>query len=1106
MNVLSILMLPAPGLAATPARLEWTIVDVAEQRTYTVPDSAAKLADGGQLEAAPDGSQLKLSAQYVPAENGTAINVHLADQSDRDRGLVVRLGLALPTGEWRWFQDLDTASALADNPQSNTVGLRGLPGLPYFDEAERPEYGTYSVYPLGVVEREGEWLALARAMSELALARFIAQGGDEPRLSAEVDLALSEYTDPPRTAAFTLWFLSGEADGDAAMRAALEGYYRMKPDDWEVRVPIFGGWMPFTSLAALPNVDEFGFAYQEGGRDPAFHDTLGALSFIYFHCAGEFANVSGYERGTEPLPPYEDVVAAFNAVAKQRTGIENVWDLCGIQDPDGKIAYRPERTYGDFFCQACVDPDLPYGKAMVENLVGRVTEKASPEGIDGAYYDGIAAGLDYAPEHLKVANHVLLWDGKLGRPLNYNLWSSAEWAEEIHRRFAGTGKLTMLNDSSLSSFAFVGPYIDVPGGEMSILLQRNQARLIRALTGRKPFCTLVKADFSQIGQAQIETYMRRCVAYGILFGFFDITPSGAHPGSSYWLHPEWYDRDRALFRRYMPIARELARTGWQPVPQVEIEGEGAYVEEFRRPDGEGLRYFVVSTDPGEDPEQKRPVTLKLNWTELLGYFDGPPGLAVELLTGRTERESDLTTEMTGDDLAVWAVSDYGGQRQASVARLKDVLQRREQYREVMRRTEAHLEGWSAYGAGAKLAVPGRDSRYCLEASRNRGGEAAGANQTIVVNHDRPRELIVSAWSKAEVVAGEPSNDYSLYVDCYYTDGSAIYGQTVPFRAGTHDWEYGEREIKPGKPIRNINVYLLLRGAHTGLAWFDDVKVALKDDPEKNLLERGDFEPDQPMSQLAQDSPEALQLDNTFRELAALVAAGDVGPGAVQQAEAMVDEIERIAREANWGADTERTLRDVEDMRWHLRLARACLRLESQPAQRPSRLTEFGALSRPRVSTGPKQYKATTGKLPPGTIVAVDSNYSGYGPEPMTDGKINPASEDWTKVAWASGEHDGPHWIELRFPSPTKVREVRIWWASDTGKLHASRQVEAQVQKDGDWVPIDGQEVKAGDEPGLTVIRLPGGSLKALRILQSPHCGSADRPDLMWVTEVEVTAG
>ncbi|MFQ6097959.1 MAG: hypothetical protein ACE5O2_09565, partial [Armatimonadota bacterium] len=725
----------------------WNIVDVAKHTSYAVRDAREKLTAGGALDVEPPGSGLRVAVRYEPIDGATRINVRLADRSGADRGLVVRLSIPLsPRGEWLWWRDLDTPTPLREEPLANTVGLRGLPGLPFFEEGERPEYGRYSAYPLGAVQRDGAWLALARPLSQSVLARFAAVGGERPRLTAEVDVAVSEFTDPPREAQYDLWFLTGEgADDASAMRVALANYYRLKPDDFQVRVRQFGGWMPFTDLGRLPNVDEFGFAYQEGARAPAFDDALGALSFVYFHCAGEFANVPGYERGSEPLPSYEDAVAAFNSVAGKRTGIENVWDVCGIRGPDGKIAYRAEKVYGDLFGQACVDPDLPYGRAMADNLVKRVTAAPFPEGIDGAYYDGIAAGLDYSREHLRAADHILLWDGRLGRPVNYNLWSSVEWARHIHDRLAGTGKLTMLNDSSLSSFAFAAPYIDVPGGEMSIFLSRSQARLIRTMTYHKPFCTLVKADFREFSSAQIETYMRRCVAYGILFGFFDITPSGAHPGSSYWLHPEWYDRDRSLFRRYMPLARELARAGWEPTPNA--QARGAFVERFG-PIREGtLAYLTVSTDPREDPRREESVTLRLSPDLLKKRSDT---LLVELLTGRVLKgRNEITMQMTPEDLAVWAIGGRLAQAEACLARARDVLDRRRRYVNACRGLEATLKPWQAYGdAGAEIVAPGRESGYCLRAEKNEPGKAAGAVQTIPVNHDRPRRLIVSAWSRA----------------------------------------------------------------------------------------------------------------------------------------------------------------------------------------------------------------------------------------------------------------------------------------------------------------------------------------------------------------------
>ena len=1101
MSLLAMMLYAASGAAAGPERLEWALVDVAQQKTYVVQDAADKLAQGGDLDTTPEGSQVRLTVRYEPGKLGTVIKVHLADEAARDRGLVVRLSLSLPAGEAKWWQDPDVALPVAEKPLANTTALRGLPGLPEFPQGERPEYGLYSIYPLGVVEQGGQWWALARPMSQLALVRFIGAGAPEPRLSAEVDLALSEFTTPARQADFTLWFMAGDQQEGPPMRAALARYYALRPEDWQVRAPIFGGWMPFEDLAKIPNVDEFGFAYQEGGGDPGFDDALGALSFVYFHCAGEFANVPGYRRGTEPLPSYEQIIAAFNAVAKQHSGVDNAWDLCGIRGPDGKIDYRPEKTYGDFFCQACVDPALPYGKAMADRLATIVTADKYPKGIDGVYYDGVAAGLDYAPEHLRAANHLLLWDGKLGRPVSYNLWSSVTWAQSIHERLAGTGKLTMLNDSSVTSFPFAGPYIDVPGAEMSITLDRATARHIRSFTHRKPFCTLVKADFSQVSQPLMETYMRRCVAYGILFGFFDISPSGDHPGSSYWEHPEWYNRDRPLFRRYMTLAQELAGAGWQPVPHA--SASGAYVEAFGEAGNDRLTYLTVSTDPREKPEAKRPVSIA---PPVRSAASGPPVEAVELLTGRIEPvgpTGDLATEMTGEDLQVWAFGSPGAQARACLDRARDLIEHRTRLVAAARAGAGLLTPWAPYGGGeAQIVSPGRDSRYCLAVQKDRPGDA-GANLTVTVNQTRPRKLLVSAWSRAENVTGPKDQDYALYVDCYYTDGTAIYGQTAPFATGTHDWEYGQRVIEPAKPIRNINVYLLFRGAHTGRVWLDDVQAAWVDEAEHNLVPRGGFEPTEAGSQLAGSSPEAEKISEGFGKLAELLKAA---PTAVnwKEADSAVGGVERAAALAQWGADTERTLRDASDLKWDLKLAQACLTGKPQPARRESRLTKLEQLVTQRVSaTGPRQYRTMTGKVPPGTIVGVDTNFEGYTPETLTDGKANPQTTDWTRVAWASDEGAGAHWIELRFPQPAPVRQVRVWWALDSGRLHVSKQIEAQVKEDQGWVRAEGQEVKPGDKPGVTVISLPGRPLSALRLYQPPRSGSADRPELMWVTEIEV---
>jgi len=126
-----------------------------------------------------------------------------------------------------------------------------------------------------------------------------------------------------------------------------------------------------------------------------------------------------------------------------------------------------------------------------------------------------------------------------------------------------------------------------------------------------------------------------------------------------------------------------------------------------------------------------------------------------------------------------------------------------------------------YQIDDKQAHSGRQSlRLHNAAAQDRGS----ASQTITLNQQAPRPIFVRGHAKAENVSGHPDRSFAVYVDIYYTDGTPLYGQTIDWQTGTTDWQYGELLIEPAKPIRHVNVYLLLRG-HSGTAWFDDLFVA-----------------------------------------------------------------------------------------------------------------------------------------------------------------------------------------------------------------------------------------------------------------------------------------
>jgi hypothetical protein len=44
-----------------------------------------------------------------------------------------------------------------------------------------------------------------------------------------------------------------------------------------------------------------------------------------------------------------------------------------------------------------------------------------------------------------------------------------------------------------------------------------------------------------------------------------------------------------------------------------------------------------------------------------------------------------------------------------------------------------------------------------------------------LNHTEPTKLLLSGWSKASEVSGEPDDGYSVYMDLKFVDGTFAYG-------------------------------------------------------------------------------------------------------------------------------------------------------------------------------------------------------------------------------------------------------------------------------------------------------------------------------------------
>ena len=132
-----------------------------------------------------------------------------------------------------------------------------------------------------------------------------------------------------------------------------------------------------------------------------------------------------------------------------------------------------------------------------------------------------------------------------------------------------------------------------------------------------------------------------------------------------------------------------------------------------------------------------------------------------------------------------------------------------------------LPGWEPFESGYEVdrqtVHHGTQSLRCdsLSATLKRGGKV-----TLTLNQTHPLPVAVTGWSKAESVSGVKNNDYAIYIDLEYTDGTPLWGSVAPFGTGTHDWERRQVLILPTKPIKTMTIIALFRN-HVGTAWFDD---------------------------------------------------------------------------------------------------------------------------------------------------------------------------------------------------------------------------------------------------------------------------------------------
>ncbi|MGC9319576.1 MAG: hypothetical protein ACP5KN_16215, partial [Armatimonadota bacterium] len=810
---------------------------------------------------------LQASATVTAQPRGRALHVTCNLQGREDlpaRGVLLRVNVPVDATGWRWHDDMQTSREIRRGEvYENVTALREWPDLPEWADkpslrmgAANRNFCTAITGPVG--------LCLASPLDRPCIFRT-AYDAEAGRLQLVYDLALSPNTRRPNQ--WTFEFDLYASDPEWGFRSALAGYYELYPEFFEVHVEEPGMWMAFTPLSQIDNVNEFRFGFQEGAREVAYDDRIGVLDAPYLTHAGEFANIPDHDPETDPLPAYERLVEVMTEDFRQRTGSEEMYPAVGLYDAEGKLEIRQTRVYGHIIAQFNLDPELPLGQWLLDQADERTERIFETSGgrLDGFYYDGLTHGLNYRTEHFKLSEAPPMWDPVAEKPVLNNFFSSCEWARAAAEHFHAQDQITMMNGAFGASF-YVAPWLDLFGGETGLRISRENMNYARTITWHKPMLTLLKGNYEQErDHQQIELFHKRALAYGIFPGFFDWSPSGLGPGGRYWDHPEYYERDRDIFRRYQPLVQTLATAGWEPVTHARSSDEGVFVERFG-PAEDGIVWLTLLNEDASPHDTTLTIdaqALGLD-VEAVRCADVLTGRAIELQGDGPALSADVSVEADGVMMLQLATP-----RQAALWRLSqcaDTVERGITMREIDADKPPVAFAWHPIDGGYERERAGEGWALVFD------GTDAGARrawQWAMLFQPRAAPVTLRVRASADGLQGEGAA--GVYIRHAWVSPSFSHYETeyLELPKGTYEARDFERTIAIEQPLRAIYLRPEVEGNVEGTLRIES--ITLEDEFADDYVENGDFSrwyepiPEEMQGRLAAGSRQVVAAIEAARE-------------------------------------------------------------------------------------------------------------------------------------------------------------------------------------------------------------------------------------------------
>ncbi|WOO41658.1 hypothetical protein [Rubellicoccus peritrichatus] len=574
------------------AHLFFKIHDAATGAVQTaVPQQAWQRDNGFAWKGNTLGVEWYLVAD-IPRDGEVRITGWLHD--DSERFLSAEVGLNRSLEGFMWADDvsekrqIDTSEELVGNFSASRYG------------ANRRQ----SYYPFAVVENENEAFVIETDPGE---PRVFYLAATPDSLKAVYEMSLTPDTKQfPGQATFRCSLYSVALQGKPGFRAVLEAFYQRYPDYNERRVPRSGLWMPFSDISQLPEPEDFGFVFFEKGgprgADVDYAEENDILTLMYTEPWLYWLPFNDSEERTPEQALAKMLLAA---------GLTDSWardlaasGLAGAsQDEQGDIMMKFMDLPWNRGARMEVNTDLdleavlPFkmNRAMAEWK--QMSEFLSDPRVDGIYLDSMDAAVmpDFNKRALAATDYPTTYSMDVLRPVIAPNVPQYEFTAALGAYLRSEDKYLMGNFPVTDS-PFVNRWIDIPGQETDWFSggqyhppSRAKLNYRRAMSGQKPFGFLQSTNFSEFSGEPLRRYFETCLLYGFQPSFFSHNAAD----DPYWLDHELLERDRHLFRTFVPLIQRTSDAGWQAVQDVDLsDNELIQVEQFGD-SSDGIWYLVL---------------------------------------------------------------------------------------------------------------------------------------------------------------------------------------------------------------------------------------------------------------------------------------------------------------------------------------------------------------------------------------------------------------------------------------------------------------------------------------------------------------------------------